>query len=239
MTMTAASVPTVGFDQQVSSFNPSPGSILTYSLSLTVTGSSAGQAAVTDVLPANLTFVQFTPGDPVGSQSGQTIIWNLSSLAPGIYTLGFSASVGNGVPGGTVFITQGNVYLSQSNTSYFSNSAVTVVALTSTPTATSTSSATPVAGLPSSPVIYPNPVSGNGPVSIYLGAFTGTVDVKVEIFTTSFRKVQTSVYPHESGGQSVLLSLTDNWGRPLANGLYYVAVFTPQGRTIDKLLILH
>jgi hypothetical protein len=111
--------------------------------------------------------------------------------------------------------------------------------LTVTPTGTFFISPSPTATVPvDSPVIYPNPADGTRPVSLYLGGFTGTADVKVEIYTTAFRKVRTQPYPQVTAGTSVLLNLTDKEGRALADGLYYVAVFTPRGRTVDKLLIL-
>ena len=252
VTMTATPVPTVEFSQQVSNSNPNPGEAVTYSLSITVTGGSAGQAAVTDILPVNLTFDQFTSGDPVGSQSGQTVIWDLTSLTPGNYTLSFSASVGSTVPGGTVFLTQGNIYFVQSNNSYLSSSAVTVVALTATPTATatmtstptptrttiatSTSTETPVV-IVSTPVIYPNPATGSGPVSIRLPNYPGTATVTVKVFTTAFRMVNEFTRQSE-GGTDIALPLTNRSGAPLANGLYYVVVTTPEGRAIEKLLII-
>jgi uncharacterized repeat protein (TIGR01451 family) len=242
----------VEFSQQVSNSNPNPGEAVTYSLSITVTGGSAGQAAVTDILPVNLTFDQFTSGDPVGSQSGQTVIWDLTSLTPGNYTLSFSASVGSTVPGGTVFLTQGNIYFVQSNNSYLSSSAVTVVALTATPTATatmtstptptrttiatSTSTETPVV-IVSTPVIYPNPATGSGPVSIRLPNYPGTATVTVKVFTTAFRMVNEFTRQSE-GGTDIALPLTNRSGAPLANGLYYVVVTTPEGRAIEKLLII-
>jgi len=242
----------VEFFQQVSNSNPNPGEAVTYSLSITVTGGSAGQAAVTDILPANLTFDQFTLGDPVGTQSGQTIVWDLSSLTPGNYTLSFGASVGNTVSGGTVFLTQGNLYFLQSNDSYFTSSSVTVVALTATPTATSTMTSTPTpttTNIPTStqtdtpvvivstPVIYPNPATGSGPVSIRLPNYSGTAKVEVKVFTTAFRMVNEFTVSQE-GGMDIALPLTNRSGAPLANGLYYVVVTTPEGRAVEKLLII-
>jgi uncharacterized repeat protein (TIGR01451 family) len=241
VTLTATPIATVEFFQAVSNSNPNPGEAVTYSLSMTVTGGSAGAAAVTDVLPANLTFDAFIPGYPMGTQSGQTIIWDLSSLTPGNYTLSFSASVGNTVPGGTVLLTQGNVYFAQSNSEIFNSAAVTIVALTATPTSTTTPIATltqtPVA-IVSTPVIYPNPATGAGPVSIRLPNYPGIANVTVKVFTTAFRMVNELHYPNQPGGTDVALPLTNRWGSPLADGLYYVVVYTPEGRAIEKLLII-
>jgi hypothetical protein len=88
------------------------------------------------------------------------------------------------------------------------------------------------------PVIYPNPTNGRERVRIRLPNYPGMVTVKVEIFTTAFRKVNTLDFSHQAGGSDVALPLTDGQGLPLANGVYYVLVQSPAGRSIEKLLIL-
>jgi hypothetical protein len=61
----------------------------------------------------------------------------------------------------------------------------------------------------------------------------------VQIFTVAFRKVKEQVFPDRPAGTSTLsISLVDNWGYPLANGLYYVVVQTNQNRWVEKLLVL-
>jgi hypothetical protein len=87
-------------------------------------------------------------------------------------------------------------------------------------------------------VIYPNPVKGPGPVSIRLPEYAGVADVSVKVFTTAFRMVNSFTVSHQAGGTDVSLPLTDRGGRPLADGLYYVMVTMPAGRSIEKLLIL-
>jgi hypothetical protein len=86
-------------------------------------------------------------------------------------------------------------------------------------------------------VIYPNP--GTGPSVTIQVPLASSSDVKVEIFTTAFRKVldedSRMGYPP---ADKVNLMLQDRWGRELANGLYYVRITTHQGRFIDKLLVL-
>jgi len=62
--------------------------------------------------------------------------------------------------------------------------------------------------------------------------------VKVELFTTAFRKVLQSDFDNIPTGTKVSIDLNDNWGRPLASGIYYVVVTTGQSRSIGKLLIL-
>jgi hypothetical protein len=100
------------------------------------------------------------------------------------------------------------------------------VTVTPTPTAT-----------PQRLAIYPNPGRGD---KVYLQVpLTTHEDVRVQIFTLAYRKI----LDHDFGVQSAPLvtldlPLQDQWGRTLANGLYYVAVFTAQGRQILKLLVL-
>lgn len=114
--------------------------------------------------------------------------------------------------------------------------------MTSTPTptrttiATSTSTETPLV-MVSTPVIYPNPATGSGPVSIRLPNYPGTATVTVKVFTTAFRMVNTFTLPSQEGGTDIALPLTNRSGAPLANGLYYVVVTTPDGRAIEKLLV--
>ena len=87
-------------------------------------------------------------------------------------------------------------------------------------------------------MIYPNPADGTMPVRVRPPAYFGVSDVNVKIFTIAFRKVQENTYHQILNGTDVPLNLTDKWGKPLASGLYYVAVQTYRGRTIGKLLIL-
>ncbi len=105
---------------------------------------------------------------------------------------------------------------------------------TSTWTATSTPTSTPLPLF--KPVLYPNPVTG-GDVTLNPG-LSATSDVTVSILTTAFRRVNLESFPKVPAGATVTVVLTDRMGVPLANGLYYVAVQTAQGRSILKLLIL-
>ncbi len=112
--------------------------------------------------------------------------------------------------------------------------------ITYTPTSTPTETLSPTMTPPlySIPVIYPNPADGTVPVRLRPPAFFGVSDVKVQIFTLAYRKVQETFYPRITSGTDCLLPLVDKWGKPLADGLYYVVVHTSQGRTIGKLLVL-
>jgi hypothetical protein len=90
-------------------------------------------------------------------------------------------------------------------------------------------------------VIYPNPSHGTQPALLNLGLWNA-VKVKVKVFTVSFRKVFERDYGQIAPGQLITLPTTDNSGSNLANGLYYVEIYTTQGlytptRTTVKWLI--
>jgi hypothetical protein len=63
--------------------------------------------------------------------------------------------------------------------------------------------------------------------------------VRLQIFTTAYRKVNDSEYPGLSAGVHKLgLPLKDAKGKVLSNGLYYIRVSNAEGSAIGKLLIL-
>jgi hypothetical protein len=103
--------------------------------------------------------------------------------------------------------------------------------LTATPTPISSTAV-------STPVIYPNPARGPDPVNIRLPNYLGVADIPVKVYTTVFRLVDKFTAYQMAGGSDVSLPLTDQGGTPLANGLYYVSVTTPLGRSVEKLLVL-
>jgi hypothetical protein len=87
-------------------------------------------------------------------------------------------------------------------------------------------------------VVYPNP-AGQGPVLLNIPLPHGAAQVKVRVFTTAFRKVYEADQSHVPPGNFTLpLPLQDEGGRPLANGLYYLLVESPQGKTVIKLLVI-
>jgi rhamnogalacturonan endolyase len=101
-----------------------------------------------------------------------------------------------------------------------------------TPTRTSTPAATSVV------VLFPNPATGPGPVTLNLHLSTAG-RVQISVFTTAFRRVNEITLSNVPAGTTdVALPLTDREGTPLADGLYYVVVTTPQGRFVVKLMIL-
>jgi hypothetical protein len=86
-------------------------------------------------------------------------------------------------------------------------------------------------------VVYPNPVTGPT-VSVLPPAYSGSENVQVEIFTIAFRKVQEETFPNVPAGAAVTIDLKDRWGRPLANGLYYVVVIIDGKHYVAKLIVL-
>jgi len=85
-------------------------------------------------------------------------------------------------------------------------------------------------------VIYPNPVKGIMPVVLH-GFLNSTSDVKIQIYTLDFRKIQERVFSQAYAGADIELEIKDKWGATLANGLYFLSITTNQGRVIKKLLI--
>jgi hypothetical protein len=62
--------------------------------------------------------------------------------------------------------------------------------------------------------------------------------VRIEIFTLNFRKVVEETLRDVPPGTAVTIELKDRWGRPLANGLYYVFVSAGGRHEVQRLLIL-
>lgn len=109
--------------------------------------------------------------------------------------------------------------------------------VTRTPTASSTATAAPTTG--SKPVLYPNPATGPGPVTIQYNLASAGSDVKVLVFTTAFRKInEISIGQVPAGTNKTALQLADRWGSPLANGIYYVVIRNDQERYTVKLMVI-
>jgi hypothetical protein len=76
-------------------------------------------------------------------------------------------------------------------------------------------------------------------VSLLPPSYNGSGEVRVEVFTSAFRKVASFDFPNTPSGVAVVLVLQDDHGVPLANGIYYVRVRTPGGHSMAKLMVLH
>ncbi len=86
-------------------------------------------------------------------------------------------------------------------------------------------------------VVYPNPVTGSN-ANVLPPTYSGTADVRAEIFTIAFRKVLDETFSNLPAGTAVTLTLDDQWGHPLANGLYYVVITVNGKHSVAKLLVL-
>lgn len=115
-------------------------------------------------------------------------------------------------------------------TASFTPTSTPTVTLTSTPTSTATEGC-------HEPVPYPNPCRGDQ-FTLHLSPCDQGREVHIKIFTVVSRKVLDKDIQQVPIGTDLTLELKDNWGRPLANGLYYLVLDRPEGRTIGKLLIL-
>jgi hypothetical protein len=96
---------------------------------------------------------------------------------------------------------------------------------------------TPVTAVPGTkPVLYPNPANGDQ-VKVALPSLASPGEVRVQVFTLAYRKVQDVTLPNVQPGTPVTLDLLDKWGVKLSNGLYYLVVRIGQERQVVKLLV--
>ena len=109
-----------------------------------------------------------------------------------------------------------------------------------TPTPTPTPTATPVVNQVTIGNPYPNPVTGPGAVSIPVTAPTGSTATWT-VYTLGFRKIYGQSQPIPGNYGILSWDLLDNWGVPVANGLYYIRVQVAgqdSGKKIVKVLVL-
>lgn len=124
------------------------------------------------------------------------------------------------------------------NTPSWTETPTLTATITATSTAPFTHTATPVPTVTGGTLgIYPNPATGPA-VNLLPPPTSGSSDVRVEIFTLSFRKVKDQTFHNVPSGSPVTVDLTGWGGHPLANGVYYVVVTTDAGRVMGKLLVL-
>jgi hypothetical protein len=107
----------------------------------------------------------------------------------------------------------------------------------STPGITATPTATAVIGS-NSVALVQNPVTTEmAALRVMLRVPTDSFTLKV--YTTAYRKVKQQSFSYFPAGVTHLsLDLKDDWGTPLANGLYYVQVTVPGFSTMVKLLLV-
>lgn len=106
--------------------------------------------------------------------------------------------------------------------------------LTTTPTRTPTVTPTPTEPcLP--PLLYPNPCKGDQ-LTFHFGPCGRDQRYKLKVFTLAFRRIITKDFS-QGVPPDLTMDLKDDWGKDLANGLYYVVVDQDAKRTILKLLV--
>jgi hypothetical protein len=234
--------------QQIVMTNPGTSPVNLTSLTLTETGASVSGITSVTLLKNGVPVltVGFTGSTAIFNFSGTILAdngavtyqvqANFSNTAAGNYQFSITNEAGN----------NGQAVLFNPMT--VNGATITVAPMTatpsftpsSTPTFASTLTYTPTAVLTflpgSTPVLYPNPSNG-GSVTLLL-SLSQASDVRVQIFTIAFRKVLDEPFQQLPVKANIKLDLKDNWGTPLASGLYYVVVTTHQERSVSKLLIL-
>jgi len=103
------------------------------------------------------------------------------------------------------------------------------------PTFPSTSTPTPPPN--GMPLIYPNPAKGAAAVTLLVPLSTPS-DVKVQVFSTAFRKVQDRDFNQVTPGSLLPVPLSDRRNTALANGLYYVVVKAGGKQWVLKMIVL-
>jgi len=110
----------VNIDKSVSNTSPHSHDVLVYNIGVHVPFGAASSVTITDTVPAQLDFVSVAPPViPSGSVSiialptpaptsgtGTQLVWVFPSIAPGDYTLSYSASVKALMKGGTVVLNE-------------------------------------------------------------------------------------------------------------------------------------
>jgi uncharacterized repeat protein (TIGR01451 family) len=233
---TPSPIPAFSVGISASDPNPEPGDTLTFTISLDVGISTAVGVVLTDVLPPGLTFNRFVSG-PVGMQNGANLTWDMGVVTPGQVVIMYEADVEGSVAPGTVLVNHVDADHAGAPTA---STEVTMTCRVNTPTSTPETTASQAV---ETPVVFPNPVDGRTEsvqVLIPLGQDAG--EVKVQVFTTAYRKVlEKSLGSMKAGtGSSNVrsLELRDLKGKKLANGVYYLVVATHQGKAIGKFLIV-
>ena len=110
---------------------------------------------------------------------------------------------------------------------------------TSTPTFTPASTSTVLPTATEScgtPGFYPNPCQRPDDLWIHFPPCDAGRPSKVKLFTLAYRKVREWAFEPVPGMDEKLTAL-DRWNTPLANGLYFLVIDGPHGRSIHKLLI--
>ncbi len=240
-----------------------PTNSFTGTLSPTSTTTATGTSTSTPSFTGTSSFTQTstsTPIPPTATSTNTPTKTNTSTNTPVPPTPTSTAtktntSTGTTTSTSTFTATRTNSFTATSTSSFTQTPTRTstptpTFSATSTATATFTASSTPTptasftktvtgTSTPSpngTPVVYPDPVSGPGPVYLRV-PLSKISDVRVRVYTLAFRVVDRLTFENVQPGQGVPIPLTDKWGTPLASGLYYLVV-SAEGKTWTvKLLI--
>jgi len=197
--------------------------ILTYTITINVTGGPVSNLSITDILPAPLDFVGFGASGGavtyIWNPPTRTLSWNFVVLGLGSTTLTYQAQVTGAAATGSVITNQAQLTYSGLASAKSGTANVTVAQ--------------------TSPLIYPNPVRDDSPAELQIPLNQPQDYLTVKVFTTAFRKVyEDMVKTLPSGVFTYGLDTTRFDGGAAANGLYYVVITTPSNRWTSKLLIL-
>jgi len=187
-----------------------------------------------------------TFNDPIGAGATKDylVVYNFSGTASGTFQVGITSNnnatgtggsqvqfTGAPIAGSTLTVSAATATATNTATSTGTSSPTQTATVTSTETLGITPGKTPT------PIVFPNPAPGPT-VNILPPPYVGIGHVKVELFTVAFRKILQRDFDNIPSGTKVSIELRDNWGRPLASGIYYVVVTTNAGRSTGKLMVL-
>lgn len=110
---------------------------------------------------------------------------------------------------------------------------------TTTATFTPTDSPTPGSAQNVDPVVYPNPLKDTDTLTLTVGFAKPTTWLQIKVFTVADRRVKNvTLQSLPAGMNTIPVEMKDDWGTPLADGLYYLYLVTPDQKFTKKVLIL-
>ena len=221
-TFTNTPTPGVSFSEVPSSLTAQPGDVITYTITLNITGPSVNGLVITDILPTNVTFVGFG-SSPVGTGAGfnpitNSLFWTLPSpISAGTYTLSYQTQVNPGTPNGTLLTDAAQLTYAGIVAPLVTSSTVTVIVLTPTPTSTISPTFTPT---PVGLHVWPNPFDPKYAVGGVLKAYQCPPGSVMTFYTVSGELVRSS---GEVGGM-IPWDGRNNAGAMVSTGTYYYVI---------------
>ena len=156
VTVAATPLPNLTLTKAVAPTSAQVGGAVTYTLSYANTGTvSASNVTVTDVIPANMTYVNGSvTGGGAYTAATQTLSWTVGTLiANGSGALTFKATVNNGVAVGTNISNTALISCTET-AAVSSNAAIVTVSATPLPALTLTKAVAPTSAVPGGSVTY-------------------------------------------------------------------------------------